>query len=333
MPCGTAKKNTNKKNFFNQIVTSTGWPATHLPRCARCRKLTLHLVTRESSFQPCSPHHYRSLSPISLTLGLQGPLALGPQAALLLLLLPSHFSRVRLCATPSTAAHQAPPVPGILWARTLEWVAIFFSDAWKWKGKWSRSVVSDSSRPHGLQPTRLLCSWDSPGKSTGVGCHCLLQQAALDFSFLLLSLICPPGGALGQVFNNTTALCRSSLLLRGAVCVRVLNRFSRVRLFTTHWTAAHQAPLSMGFSRQENWSGSPCLPPVPLPIQFSRVVSESLRPHGRRHSRFPCPSATPGELAQTPVHPVCDAIWISSSVVPFSSCLQSSSASGSFPVS
>ena len=40
----------------------------------------------------------------------------------------------------------------------------------KWKG--SRSVVSDSSRPHGLQPTRLLHPWDLPGKSTGVGCHC-----------------------------------------------------------------------------------------------------------------------------------------------------------------
>ena len=41
--------------------------------------------------------------------------------------------------------------------------------------KWSHSVVSDSSRPHGLQPTRLLCPWDSPGKNTGVGCHFLLQ--------------------------------------------------------------------------------------------------------------------------------------------------------------
>ena len=35
--------------------------------------------------------------------------------------------------------------------------------------------MSDSGRPHGLQPTRLLCPWDSPGKSTGVGCHALLQ--------------------------------------------------------------------------------------------------------------------------------------------------------------
>src|SRR5574341_360011 len=35
--------------------------------------------------------------------------------------------------------------------------------------------MSDSFRPHGLQPTTLLCPWDFPGKSTGVGCHFLLQ--------------------------------------------------------------------------------------------------------------------------------------------------------------
>ena len=66
------------------------------------------------------------------------------------------------------------PIPGILQARTMQWVAISFSNAEKWK--WSRSVVSDSSRPHGLQPTRLLRSLDFPGKSTGVGCHCLLRN-------------------------------------------------------------------------------------------------------------------------------------------------------------
>ena len=42
------------------------------------------------------------------------------------------------------------------------------------KSKWSHSAMSDSSRRHGLQPTRLLRPWDFPGKSTGVGCHCLL---------------------------------------------------------------------------------------------------------------------------------------------------------------
>ena len=40
---------------------------------------------------------------------------------------------------------------------------------------------------------------------------------------------------------------------------------SRVRLFVTLWTAAYQAPLSMGFSRQEYWSGLPCPPPGDLP--------------------------------------------------------------------
>ena len=41
--------------------------------------------------------------------------------------------------------------------------------------------------------------------------------------------------------------------------------FSRVRLFVTPWTIAHQAPLSMGFSRQEYWNGLPCPPPGNLP--------------------------------------------------------------------
>ena len=65
------------------------------------------------------------------------------------------------------------PVPGILQARTLEWVAISFSSAWKWKVKVkSLSCVQPSA-------TRLLCPWDFPGKSTGVGCHCLLRDFVL----------------------------------------------------------------------------------------------------------------------------------------------------------
>ena len=39
--------------------------------------------------------------------------------------------------------------------------------------------MSDSLRPYGLQPTRLLCPCDFPGKSTGVGCHCLLRNCPL----------------------------------------------------------------------------------------------------------------------------------------------------------
>ena len=84
------------------------------------------------------------------------------------------------CPTLCDSIDGSPPgssVPGILQARTLEWVAISFSHAWKWKVK-----------------VRLL---------------------------------------------------------------------SRVRLFATPWTVAHQAPLSLGFSRQEYWSGVP----LPSPLE------------------------------------------------------------------
>ena len=68
----------------------------------------------------------------------------------------------------------ASPVPGILQARTLEWVAISFSNTWKWNVKVKLLSCVQLLWPHGLQPTGLLCPWDFPGKSTGVGCHCLL---------------------------------------------------------------------------------------------------------------------------------------------------------------
>ena len=66
----------------------------------------------------------------------------------------SHFSRVQLC-DPIDGSPWGSPVPGILQARTLEWVAISFSNTWKWKWKGSHSVVSNPQRPHGPQPTRL----------------------------------------------------------------------------------------------------------------------------------------------------------------------------------
>ena len=40
----------------------------------------------------------------------------------------------------------------------------------------SHSVMSNSLQPHGMQPTKLLCPWDSPDKNTGVGCHALLRD-------------------------------------------------------------------------------------------------------------------------------------------------------------
>ena len=100
----------------------------------------------------------------------------GSPCLFLLLLLLSRFSRVRLC-DPTDGSPPGSPFPGTLQARTLEWVAISFSNAWKWKVK--------------------------------------------------------------------------------------VKSLSSVWLLATPWTAAHQASLSMGFSRQEYWSGvplpSPCL--------------------------------------------------------------------------
>ena len=98
---------------------------------------------------------------------------------------------------------------------------------------WVTSVVSDSVWPHRLQPTRLPCPWDSPGKTTGVGCHFLLQ------------------------------------------CVKVkVKLLSCVRLLATPWTAAYQAPPSMGFSRQEYWSGVPLPSPLPYIALFNSWASE-----------------------------------------------------------
>ena len=48
-------------------------------------------------------------------------------------------------------------------------------------------------------------------------------------------------------------------------CACVLSSFSRVQLFATRWTVAHQDPLSAGFSRQEYWSGLPCPPAGDFP--------------------------------------------------------------------
>ena len=130
----------------------------------------------------------------------------------LLLLLLSRFSPVWLCVTPETAAHQAPPSLGF--SRQEHWSGLPFPspmhESGKWK--WGRSVVSDSSRPRGLQPTRLLCPWDFPGKSTGVGCHCYqwlilqyLQLRLLDFPFLFERYFC-------WIYNSMSAVLFLSAL-------------------------------------------------------------------------------------------------------------------------
>ena len=119
----------------------------------------------------------------------------------LLLLLLSCFSHVRLC-DPKDGSPLGSSIPVILQARTLEWVAISFSNAIKWKVK-AKSL-------------------------------------------------------------------------------------SRVQLLPTPWTAAYQAPPSMGFSRQEYWSGCHCLLHLGWPkiTLYSRLVLSQSHGHARIISAF-----------------------------------------------
>ena len=91
---------------------------------------------------------------------------------------PAAAKSLQSCPTLCDPIDGGPPgSPSLGFSRQEHWSGLPFPspvhEREKWK--WSRSVVSDSLQPHGLQPTRLLCPWDFPGKSTGVGCHCLLQ--------------------------------------------------------------------------------------------------------------------------------------------------------------
>ena len=88
------------------------------------------------------------------------------------------------------------------------------------------SVVSDSVWPH----RRFLCPRDSPGRNTGVGCHCLLQ--------------CMKAKSESEVAQSCPTLREP-------------------------WPIAHQAPPSMGFSRQEHWSGVPLPSPITEPYLWT----------------------------------------------------------------
>ena len=87
----------------------------------------------------------------------------------------SHQSCPTLC-DPTDGSPTGSPIPRILQARTLEWVAISFSNAWKWKVKVkSLSRVWLPATPWTVA-YQAPAPWDSAGKSTGVGCHCLLRS-------------------------------------------------------------------------------------------------------------------------------------------------------------
>ena len=124
----------------------------------------------------------------------------------------------------------------------------------------SRLVVSDSLLSYGLEPARLFCPRDSPDKNTGVGCPDLLPG-------IELASLTSPALAGGYFTTSTTW---------EALKVKV-KLLSRVQLFAAPWTVAHQAPLSMGFSRQEYWSGLSFPSPGDLPYPRIKPRSPALQ--------------------------------------------------------
>ena len=165
------------------------------------------------------------------------------------------------------AAYQAPPSLGL--SRQEHWSELPFPSPMheneKWK--WSCSVVSDSSRPHGLQPTRRLhprdfqarvLEWVTTAFSKTETCYCCKSRQScptlcdpIDGS--------PPGSSVPEILQARTlewVAISFSNAWKWKVKVKSL---SRVRLLATPRTVAYEAPLSMGFPRQEYWSG------VPLP--------------------------------------------------------------------
>ena len=130
-------------------------------------------------------------------------------------------------------------------------------------------VVSNTVWPHRQQHTRLPRPWDSPGKNTGVVCHFLLQcgkvksESEVDQSCLTLCdpMDCSlPGSSIHGILQARTLEWVAISFSSAQKWKGKGKSLSRVPLFATPWAAAHQAPPSMGFSRQEHWSG------VPLPL-------------------------------------------------------------------
>ena len=108
---------------------------------------------------------------------------------------------------------------------------------------------------------------------------------------------------------HLSGLSLSSLSVRQALLLLHPQQGCPLMSIGSFFSVAHQAPLSMGFPRQEHWRGLPFPSPIQVyliwvwtcgyicisSVQFIHsVVSDSLGPHGLQHTRPPCPSPTPG---------------------------------------
>ena len=127
------------------------------------------------------------------------------------------------------------------------------------------SVMSDSSWPHKLQSTNLLCPWNYPGKNTGVSCHFLLQVSVVCVCVLVTQLcptLCDPMDC-SSSGSSVHGILQARILEWVSISFSSVN-FSSSTLVTklcltlaTPQTVARQVLLSLGFSRQEYWSGLP----------------------------------------------------------------------------
>ena len=157
--------------------------------------------------------------------------------------------------------------------------------------------MSDSLQPHGLQPTRLFCLWNSSDNNTGMGCYALLQgiflTQGLNLHFLCLlhwqmgSLpLVPPGKPHSCCISggNPTTLqshtCGGGLLTK--LCLTLV----------TPWKVAHLVPLSMGFPRKEHWSGWIFPSPRGLPTLGSNPCLLALQMNSLPLSHQRCPQIT-----------------------------------------
>ena len=135
--------------------------------------------------------------------------------------------------------------------------------------------------PIDRQPNRLHRPWDSLGKNTGVGCHfllhCMKVKSESEFAQSCPTLSDPmdcslPGSSVHGIFQARVlewVATSFSCAWKWKVKVKSL---SCVRPSATPWTAAFQAPPSMGFSRQEYWSGVPL--PSPLEVLATTIREE-----------------------------------------------------------
>ena len=190
----------------------------------------------------------------------------------------------------------------------------------------SHSVVSDYLQPHWLQHARPPCPSPTPrvfpnSCPLSRWCHPTITSSAIPFSSCCQSFPASGSFQMSQLFTSGGQIIGVS----ASASVLPMNTQDWSPLEWTGWISLQSKGLPRVFSNTTPQFSS---------VQFSRsVVSDSLQPHGLQQARAPCPSPTPGTCSKS-----CPSSWwchptISSSVVPFSSCLQSFPASGSFQMS